>query len=394
MNSKSGYTYDVIIIGAGSVGVPAALSMAQAGLRVLVLEQFASQGQGSNKAAIGGIRATHSDPAKIRLCLRTLEIVATWEETYGHNIEWTRGGYSFVAYREQEEQTLKNLLTTQHRYGLNIDWYDKDELLEIIPDLNREQLIGGTFSPEDGHCSTLLLGHAIYDQAKRAGATFHFREAVAGIILENGRIAGVVTDKDTYTAPVVVNVAGPWAKEVGALIGLEHPVRPDSHEAGITEPVQHFLDPMVVDIRPAPGSANYYFYQLHSGQIVFCITPKPNIWGLDRRETSVFLPMVAQRMVGLLPRLTNIRVRRTWRGLYPMTPDGSPIVGWIREIPGYLAAVGMCGQGFMLGPGLGELLARMVSQGPENSGALSAEDREILDILSPYRAFEGQEALK
>lgn len=116
-------TYDVIIIGAGSVGAPTAQSMAHAGLKVLVLDQFPSQGQGSNKAAIGGIRATHSDPAKIRLCLRTLEIVKSWQETYGHNLEWTTGGYSFVAYREQEEQTLKALLKIQKAYGLNIEWF-------------------------------------------------------------------------------------------------------------------------------------------------------------------------------------------------------------------------------------------------------------------------------
>jgi sarcosine oxidase, subunit beta len=66
--------------------------------------------------------------------------------------------------------------------------------------------------------------------------------------------------------------------------------------------------------------------------------------------------MVAQRMVDLMPRLANIKVRRTWRGLYPMTPDGSPIVGWARSVEGYLHAVGMCGQGFMLGPGVGALL--------------------------------------
>jgi hypothetical protein len=59
---------------------------------------------------------------------------------------------------------------------------------------------------------------------------------------------------------------------------------------------------------------------------------------------------------GMQPRLANIRVRRTWRGLYPMTPDGFPIVGWAKEVEGYLLAVGMCGQGLMLGPGLGELL--------------------------------------
>jgi sarcosine oxidase subunit beta len=381
-------SYDVIIIGAGSVGVPAAMAMARAGVRVLVLDRFASQGQGSHKAAIGGIRATHSDPAKIRLCLRTLDVVSTWKETYGHDIEWTKGGYTFVAYRGEEEKTLKDLLAVQHAYGLNIDWYDKDDFLKIVPDVNPNGLIGGTFSPDDGHCSTLLFGHAVYEEAMRAGATFHFNEEVTGIDVVNGQVRGVKTDRGEYATPVVVNAAGPWAREIGRMVGLDHQVRPDSHEGGITEPVTRFINPMIVDVRPAPGSANYYFYQLATGQVVFCITPQPSIWGFDRRETSAFLPMVARRMVNLMPRLKNIRVRRTWRGLYPMTPDGSPLVGWSDEVPGYLMAIGMCGQGFMLGLGLGELLARMVTD------TLTEEDRETLEILSPQRQFQGQEALK
>ncbi len=381
-------SYDVIIIGAGSVGVPTAMAMAQSGLDVLVLDRFASPGQGSNKAAIGGIRATHSDPAKIRLCLRTLEVASTWKETYGHDIEWITGGYTFVAYRTQEEKMLKDLLKTQHRYGLNIDWYDRDDFLEIVPDVKRDGLIGGTFSPGDGHCSTLLFGHAMYEEAKRAGAVFRFNEGVTAIELPSGRVRGVKTDRGEYSSPIVLNAAGPWASEIGRTVALDHPVRPDSHEGGITAPVAHFLDPMVVDVRPAPGSANYYFYQLSTGQVVFCITPSPSIWGFDRRETSEFLPMVARRMVDLMPRLRNIRVRRTWRGLYPMTPDGSPLVGWAEEVEGYLMAIGMCGQGFMLGTGLGELLARMVTEN------LTTDDNETLAILSPQRQFQEQEALR
>jgi sarcosine oxidase subunit beta len=381
-------TYDAVIIGAGSVGVPAALALAQAGAKTLVIDRFASQGQGSNKAAIGGVRATHSDPAKIRLGLRSLEIVSSWQERYGHDLKWSRGGYSFVAYGEKEERTLKELLEVQRPYGLNIDWYDRDALLEIVPDLNPRGLRGGTFSPEDGHCSPLLTGHALYDVAKAAGAEFHFGEEVVGIEVEGGRVRAVVTEEGRYAAPAVINAAGAWAREVGAMVGEAHPVRPDAHEAGITEPVTHFLDPMVVNIQPAPGSENFYFFQIRSGQIVFCITPSPPNWGFDRRATGDFLPMVARRMVELMPRLANVRVRRTWRGLYPMTPDGSPLVGWSREVEGYLAVVGMCGQGFMLGPGLGELLARAVL------GETTEEDEEVLEILSPYRAFEGEEALK
>jgi sarcosine oxidase subunit beta len=380
--------YDVIVIGAGSVGTPVALAVAEAGLKVLVVDSLPSVGQGSNKRAIGGLRATHSDPAKIRLCLRSLEIVATWKERHGVDIEWHQGGYSYVAYRPEEERTLKELLVVQKANGLAIDWLDAAALLDAIPDLNPEGLIGGTLSPEDGHASPLLAVHAMSTRAKAFGAVFLFNERVTAVVTSGGRVSGVRTDKAEYAAPIVVNAAGPWGADVAAMAGIDVAVRPDSHEAAVTEAVARFLEPMVVDIRPVAGSANYYFYQHHTGQVIFCITPSPSIWGMDVRETSAFLPMVASRMVGLIPRLKNVRVRRTWRGLYPMTPDGFPIVGWARELEGYMLAVGMCGQGFMLGPGLGELIERMIR------GATTGADRETLAYLSPYREFKGQEKLK
>ena len=92
-------------------------------------------------------------------------------------------------------------------------------------------------------------------------------------------------------------------------------------------------------------------------------------------------------MVMLYPRLRNIRVRRTWRGLYPMTPDGFPIVSFVKEVKNMLLVVGMCGQGFMLGPGLGELLAEILIDRSE-------DHNDILEQLTLYRSFEGEEVLK
>ncbi len=379
---------DVIIIGAGSVGTPLALQLAAAGLRPLIIERAASAGQGENKRAIGGVRATHSDPAKILACLRSLEVFSTWQERYGDDIEWQRGGYTFPVYRESEETALTGLLPLQREHGLQIDWVDADEIRSIIPGLNADRLRGGTYSPNDGSVSPLLAGNAFYRRARSLGAEFRSHETVQRINTQNGRVTGVVTDRGSYSAPVIVNAAGPLAREVGAMTGLDLPVQPDSHEAGITEPVEAFFRTMVVDIRPAPGSANFYFYQSRHAQVIFCLTPDPPIVGTDTRETSVFLPMVAKRLIELLPRLRNLRVRRVWRGLYPMTPDGSPIVGTVENVEGLVLAVGMCGQGLMLGPGVAETVTHLIT------GQLTDTDRTILDGFSCDRAFGGVEVLK
>ena len=384
---------DVVVVGAGSVGVPVAWALARGGLRTLVLDAGASAGQGANKAAIGGVRATHADPAKIRTGRESLRVFSTWEDEHGDDIEWVTGGYAFVAYREREEATFHTLLETQQRHGLDIDWLDRDELLARVPDLARESpegdaLRGGTFSPGDGHCSTLLASHALAEAARRAGAEFRFGERVTEVVVEGGRVRGVRTNRGDYAAPVVVNAAGGAAARVAALAGDELAVRADLHEAAISEPVAPFLTPLVVDVRPGPGSANVYFYQSKGGQLVFCLTPSPPIWGDDLRETSVFLPQVAKRLVALMPRLRHLRVRRTWRGIYPMTPDGSPLVGWSERTAGLLHVAGMCGQGFMLGPGVGALVARMVRE------ETTPEDAETLAAWAPQRAFVGQEALR
>lgn len=383
------HNVDVIIVGAGSVGVPTALALAGCGVKTLVVDAKPSPGQGDNKRAIGGIRATHSDPAKILVGLRSLAIFSTWKELYGDDIEWLKGGYLFPVYRRQEEQSLKQLLPLQQQFGLNIDFIDARRLQTIVPGINPEGLIGGTFSPDDGSASPLLAVNAFSRKALEKGAQFLFNEPVQTLLVEKGRVVGIETPKGRYRAPVVVDAAGAYSRSLCRTAGIDLPVTPDCHEGAITEPVARMFTCMVVDLRPGIGSKNYYFYQNVHGQVVFCITPDPPILGTDTRETSVFLPQVAARMVALIPRLKNLRVRRVWRGRYPMTPDGSPIVGWSPRYAGLFHITGMCGQGFMLGPGVGELATRLILNNPVD------QDRQAIDCFSPARTFsETRETLK
>lgn len=379
-------SYDIVIIGAGSIGVPAALELASKGLKVLVLEAESAPGQGNNKKAIGGVRATHSDFGKMSVCLRSIQILSGWKEQYGEDIGWMSNGYSYPAYTEADEKILKDLMRVQLGFGLHIRWVGPQEYNELVPGINMDGLRGSTYSAEDGSCSSLLTGSAYYFHALRAGVDFRFGEKVLGFEMSGDRIAKVRTDKDSYTAGTVINAAGNHAREIGAMAGLDLPVHPDNHEAGITEPVAPFMGPMVVDMRKRPGSANFYFYQNHEGQVVFCITPDPPVLGIDNRSTSKFLPLCSKRMLEVYPRLRHLKVRRTWRGQYPMTPDGFPIVG--RVGVNLVNAVGMCGQGFMLGPGLAELLARICLD------KLTPEDLRELESFDPDRDFSGMEAFK
>ena len=383
--------YDVIVVGAGSVGNPTACFLAQEGLKVLVLDRRAAAGQGDNKAAIGGVRATHSDPAKILTCIESLKVFSTWEERYGFSVGWKQGGYCFPVYTEGVEKTLKGILPVQKAHGLEIDWVGPERIAELIPGIVTEGLRGGTFSPKDGQVSPLLAACAFEREAKRHGAEYRYRERVTGYVREGDRVTGVRTDKGTYACGRVVLAAGADAGEHGPLLGIEIPVEPDSHEAGISAPVKPFLDPLVVDLRPGPEgkTANFYFGQNAEGQIIFCYTPKELFKGTNRESLSEFLPILANRMISLVPRLKHLLIRRVWRGCYPMTPDAVPIVDTVEEVPGLVLAVGMCGQGFMMGPGTARNVCSLIVHGkpflPE----------EVHRSLRFHRDFHaGKEALK
>lgn len=380
--------YDIIIIGAGSIGLPLAYELAGEGFKTLILDKAPTFGQGENKAAIGGIRATHTEESKIYICQESIEIFSNWKNDHNFDLGWKRGGYTYPAYTQELKDTLQDQVKLQKEFGLNIDYVDRDTIMELVPQINPDGLLGGTFSPDDGSASPMQSAVAFYLRAKELGADFRFNQTVTGFNVRNNRILSVRTNENTFFSKIIINCTGSYAGNVGNLLGLNIPVKPDCHEAGITEPVRSFFKPMIVDMRKTQDSSNFYFYQSETGQIVFCITPDPPIFGLSRKSTSEFLPMVSKRMIELYPRLMNIRVRRVWRGQYPNTPDGFPIIDFNKDIEDLINVVGMCGQGFMMGPGIARVIKRKLIN------KTNQKDLIILDKLRIDREYSGKEQFK
>ena len=247
--------YDVIVIGAGSVGMPAAMHLAEKGHEGLVLDQFASPGPGQQQ---GGHRRHPRHPLRPRqdqLCLESLETSSTWKEKHGDDIEWSRGGYVFVAYRPEEEKVLKDLLVIQKEAGLNIDWYDAEELLASPPGSTRRACCGGTFSPEDGSASPMLCNLRLLPA--RRGTRCASAASTSGSPASCAARARwwACAPTRAATPPAASSMPpGAWARAAGA---GRRPRRARATRTA-TKPASpsrwpRFLDPMVVDIRPDAG---------------------------------------------------------------------------------------------------------------------------------------------
>ena len=320
-------------------------------------------------------------------CQRSIEIFATWKEVYGDDIHWQAIGYSFPVYTAAYERILTDLLKIQQHLGLNIQWLGPAQYKALNPEINMENLRGSTYSPGDGFASPLLFIESAYFKAVACGAQFKFKEKLIGFTIAKNRIDTVKTDKGVYHSANVLNAAGAQAGDVSEMAGIAISVHPKSVEAAITEPVKPFMGPVVADIANEPDARNFTFYQTSTGQVLLSLDPNPAAWGLDSRATSRFLPVVAQKAIRLMPIVANLKVRRTWRGLSPTTPDGYPLVGKMKELDNFYQAVGMGGQGFMLGPGIAEVVCRLVT------GDEHPDDDIILKSFTPYRNFEIEETL-
>ena len=139
------------------------------------------------------------------------------------------------------------------------------------------------------------------------------------------------------------------------MVGLEIPTHSERHQILITEPVEPMQRPMVMSFHH-----NLYCQQTPHGSFIMGLgdpTEKP---GYNMEASWQFLEEMAEKITWLLPPLRHIRVVRQWAGLYNMTPDRTPILGPVEEVPGFYLACGFSGHGFMIAPMVGVLLAQSI----------------------------------
>jgi sarcosine oxidase subunit beta len=352
-------TADAIVVGGGILGAATGYYLASKGLKVILIEaEYLCAG--STGRCIGGVRQQFGTPGTIAVAMESVRLFATMEEELGTSVEWHQGGYLFLAHSESRKNEYLKAIDLQRNAGLEVDFISPEQIEPIVPSLNMEGILGAAYCSHDGQANPFLTVKAYAHHILSLGGMILLRTAVTQIRTSDSKVMSVLTsDGDEYSAPVVINCAGPQARNLSAMVGMDLPCLPERHEALVTERSEPLFDPMIVDYRP---DGCYFVQHKPTNQFIGCYTPHPRVDGPGVENSIEFITEMPRRMLRLLPCLSEVKILRQWAGSYTMTPDGSPIVG-PTPLEGFFVAAGMSGHGLMLGPALGKLLAELIVSG-------------------------------
>lgn len=345
---------DVIVVGAGLVGLAAARRLADGGARVLVVESTRVGAEASSAGA--GMLAPQAeaqpDSPLLPLALRArdhhLELTPVLEGETGMSLGLSRRGSFEVAFTEEDEAALRSRLAWQQASRLPIESLTAEEIREAEPNLSPAVRFG-LYLAGDRRIDNTLLVRALAASAVAKGAAILAGRPVSGLAIADGRLVGVRAGNETLHAPVVVNAMGAWA---GLLAGDPWPPA--------VEPVRGQL--ISFDVAPPPlrhviASPRGYLVPRADGRLLAGSTSERA--GFDKSVTAAGMRYVLDVALEIAPVLADQRIGDAWAGLRPGTPDGLPFLG-PGALPGLFHACGLFRNGILLGPLVGEIVADLV----------------------------------
>lgn len=370
-------TADVVVIGGGSIGCSTAYNLARLGFKNVVLLEKGYICRGSTGRCGAGIRqqwGTEMNCLISRYSVKHFEVMNE-ELEYEGDVEFRQNGYLMVTYSESEAAMLKNNLILHKQLGIPVQFLSLEEVREIAPALNTERIVASTICMEDGQANPFKVTDAYARAARRLGVEFMTFTEVTGFKLNGAGISAVITNKGEIKTDTVINATGPYARFISAMLAHELPVEPERHQIVVTEPLEPFLKPMVMNF-----FHKSYFQQVVNGSLLLGFGDPVEPKGINYSCSWQFLKELARKIVEQLPIMKNANIIRHWAGHYGISPDGQPVLGRVPEIKGYFLALG-CGKGFMLSPMIGELVAQSVA---------GIDTTLPIDILSVERFEKGE----
>ncbi len=396
---------DVVVVGAGIVGVSAAWCLAQQGVRVVVCEKGHVAGEQSGRNW-GWVRVMGRDTREIPMMLKSLSLWDSFSETLGEDVGFRRGGCLFTARTAEDGEGFEHWLQIADEFGIDSRYLSGDDLAKRVNG-SGVRWHGAIFTPSDGRAEPHLATPAIARAAERLGATVLTSCAVRGIETSAGAVSAVITESGRIETSTVLCAAGAWTSVFCRALGVHVPQLrvkgtvartapgPDLFDGNIFDArlgirrrldggytvargdfLEHTItpasfryfrkflpalmqDPHLVKLRLGPDSVDGWIAK-RSWQ-PDGVSPFERVRVLDPAPKASVLRGLRRAVDEVFPALDGTPLVESWCGVIEASPDVAPIIDSVDSIPGFHIATGFSGHGFGLGPGAGYCVASMLT---------------------------------
>ena len=353
-------TTDVLIIGGGVQGASLAFHLAQRGVKVTVLEKtFVAAGATGRSSGL--VRMHYDTEIAARLAWVSFQYFRNWRETVGGECGFTRTGFIQIVSREQEEKLRTNVAMHQ-RIGISSLVITADDVKRLAPSFATGDFDVAAYEPESGYAMPSDTANSLMTAARDRGARLVQGCAVTGIDLAGGRVTGVSTTQGAFSAPVVVNAAGPWAGKINEMAGLDLPFDTWRHDTMfVVRPAEIGPShPTVIDF-----PRDMYFRP--EGGLTLVGLEDGNPLGespdsdTDHAQAG-FVERAIDRICLRVPAMERGDLHSAHGGYDGITPDQHPILGAAGP-DGFYLDCGHSGTGFKTAPAVGRCMAELILDG-------------------------------
>jgi sarcosine oxidase subunit beta len=331
----------IVVAGAGAIGASIAYHLTRREPRDVVLCDLAEVASGSTGKAMGGVRQQFSTEAEVRLAQASIRFFARLGAPLFEQV-----GYLFLATTEEGLAALDERRIRQRALGVPVERVDPS----VVAGLRVDDVLGATTCREDGVGDPVGVTRHLVAEAVARGAGLRER-----------------TDAREVDGDVLVVACGPQSAEVAAARDVDLPIRPLCRQLLETAAIGALPARLPMTIEAETG----FHFRRRGDRLVVAMVDREPRWGFEEWVDEDVIPDRLARLRHRYPAARETTIERAWAGLYDMTPDAHPIIGWVGD--GVYAACGFSGHGFMQSPAVGEAAA----------AELLGEDPPF--DLSPYR---------